>query len=202
MRPLLKGVPARRVRLDAIYFDTADRQLQKNRMALRLRRSGRQWLQTLKAEGKARGGLSARPEWESPAKLLRGQPRLDLARLQDSPLPALLAGHPKSGPLRPVFRVRVTRTLWELDVRRSRIEVAMDRGTLEAQRNGRRVTEPVAELELELKQGRADDLLAAALRLAGTGKAALALVPIRASKAERGYRLVAGEPRAPTKAAA
>src|SRR5512134_2551118 len=89
--PLLDGIPARRVRLHAIYYDTADRLLQRHGMALRLRRSGRRWLQTLKcADTTARGGLSARLEWESPAKVLRGQPQLDFATLRKTPLFELL----------------------------------------------------------------------------------------------------------------
>jgi CHAD domain-containing protein len=66
----------------------------------------------------------------------------------------------------------------------------------------RRVAEPVAELELELKFGRTQDLIEAALRLTGSGRTALALVPICESKAERGYRLAAGKARAPVKASA
>ncbi|HSQ09292.1 MAG TPA: CYTH domain-containing protein, partial [Burkholderiaceae bacterium] len=128
LNPLLKDSPPRTTRLDATYFDTADRLLQQHGMALRLRRSGRQWLQTLKAVGTARGGLSARLEWEFPAKLIRGAPRIDLALLNDSPLPALLSRHKKSGSLQPVFKVRVTRTLWDVSYKRSRFEVAMDRG--------------------------------------------------------------------------
>jgi CHAD domain-containing protein len=78
----------------------------------------------------------------------------------------------------------------------------MDRGRIDAERAGRRVSLPVAELELELKEGRADDLVAAALRLIGNGKSALALVPMLRGKAERGYRLVSAAPVPPTKAAA
>jgi inorganic triphosphatase YgiF len=202
LAPLLKDSPPRTTRLDATYFDTADRLLQKHGMALRLRRSGRRWLQTLKAAGTARGGLSTRLEWEFPAKLIRGAPRIDLGLLKDSPLPDLLSKHVKSGSLQPVFKVRVTRTLWDVSYKRSRFEVAMDRGQIESSRTGRRSVEAVAELELELKEGRAGDLLSAALRLVGTGTSSLALVPTLESKAERGYRLVTGEPRSPTKAAA
>ncbi len=199
--PLLEGIPARRVRLHAIYYDTTDRLLQRHGMALGLRRSGRRWLQTLKcADTAARGGLSARPEWESPAKLLRGQPRIDFVALRETPLFALLDQQRAS--LRAVFHVRVERTLWNVNFRKSLIEVAMDRGRIEVERARRRVAAPVAELELELKQGRAEDLVAAALRLTGRGAAGMALVPMLSGKAERGYRLAAGTAAAPTKASA
>ena len=200
--PLLRKVQQRRVQLDATYFDTPDWLLQKHGMALRLRRAGRQWVQTLKAAESARGGLSARPEWESPARLVRGTPRIDVTRLADTPLPALLARHRAQAKLQPLFRVRVRRTLWEIEFRGSRIEVAADRGHIEAELRGRRVSVPVAEVELELKDGRPEDLTAAALRLTGRGKNGLALVPMLSGKAERGYRLVSGKPVPPTKAAA
>ena len=200
--PLLRAVKSRRVHLDATYFDTPDWLLQKHGMALRLRRAGRQWVQTLKAAESARGGLSARPEWESPARLVRGTPRIDITQLAETPLPALLARHRARAKLQPLFRVRVRRTLWEIDFRGSRIEVATDRGHIEAELRGRRVSVPVAEIELELREGRPEDLTAAALRLTGRGKNGLALVPMLSGKAERGYRLVSGKPVPPTKAAA
>jgi len=200
--PLLREAKPRRVQLDATYFDTPDWLLQKHGMALRLRRAGRQWVQTLKAAESARGGLSARPEWESPARLVRGTPRIDFTQLAETPLPALLARHRAQAKLQPLFRVRVRRTLWEIEFRGGRIEVATDRGHIEAVCRGRRVPVPVAEIELELKDGRPEDLTAAALRLTGRGKTGLALVPMLSGKAERGYRLVSGKPVPPTKAAA
>lgn len=198
----LSEAPGRTTRLDATYFDTTDRLLQRHAMALRLRRAGRQWVQTLKLADSARGGLSSRPEWETPVKPRRGKPRIDLPSLHDTPLPALLAKHAASGSLLPTFSSKFIRTAWLLNFRTSRIEVAMDRGLLEARRDGRRVTEPIAELELELKEGRAEDLLLLALQLAGHGKRALALVPLVRSKAARGYRLAGAPAAAPTKAGA
>lgn len=200
--PALSGGNPRTVRLHAIYFDTPDRLLQRQNMALRLRRSGREWVQSLKAADVSAGGISSRPEWESPARMVRGQPRIDLKRLQQTPLPRLLAKHSASGRLQPVFTTRVLRTVWDLTFKGSRIEVAMDRGRIESQRDGRRVTDPICELELELLEGQVEDLIALALRIAGRGPEALALVPLTASKAERGYRLAAGVAPPPTKAAA
>ncbi|HTN49812.1 MAG TPA: CHAD domain-containing protein [Burkholderiaceae bacterium] len=199
-RPLLRNVHAQVQRLEAIYYDTPERHLQRNGLALRLRRSGRRWVQTLKAADVAQSGLSTRREWEGPARVQRGKPRIDLARLRDTPLPALLAeaGHPQ---LREVFRVKVRRSLRVIEFRRSRIEVAIDVGRIEARRAGRR-GDPVAEVELELKAGDVGDLIAAALALVGRGRSALGLVPLLAGKAERGYRLAAGAPAPLAKASA
>ena len=199
---VLRSAAPRTLRLDATYFDTPTRLLQSNGMALRLRRVGRDWVQTLKAASSVTGGLSSRPEWESPATLRQGVPRIDWRRLQETPLPALLAQHHATQKLAPVFRTRFARTVWEVDLRSSRIEVALDRGRIEASVGRKRAREPIAELELELKEGRAEDLLALALRLVGRGPHSLALVPMVRSKAERGHRLALGAAPRPTKASA
>jgi inorganic triphosphatase YgiF len=199
---VLRSAAPRTLQLDATYFDTPTRLLQANGMALRLRRVGRDWVQTLKAAAVVTGGLSSRPEWEAPATLRQGVPRIDLRQLRETPLPALLAQHRATRALVPVFRTRFTRTLWEVDFRSSRIEIALDRGRIEATVGRKRAVERIAELELELKDGRAEGLLALALRLAGRGPHGLALVPMVRSKAERGHRLASGTAPRPTKASA
>lgn len=194
--------PLRRQWLDATYFDTVDRLLLRRKMALRLRREGRRWVQTLKASDSGSGGLSVRSEWETPAKLVRGEPRIDLARLADSPLPRLLQKRGGTKALLAVFGTRFSRTLWQLQFRESFVEVALDLGRIRAMRNGVRVVEPISELELELKQGRVEDLVALALRLVGRGRGAPPLVPRVRSKADRGYLLASATPASPVKAGA
>jgi triphosphatase len=176
------------VEVDNVYYDSADRLLRAHRMALRLRRIGRRWVQTLKSEATA-GALSSRGEWEVPAP--RG--RLDLLRFPDSPLAELLRAHPQAK-LAPVFRTRFRRTLRQADG--GAVEIALDEGEILAGQ----ARAPILELELELKSGSADALYALALELVGRGGKALALRPAVESKAMRGYRLAAGEPPAPVKA--
>ena len=200
-KPLVSTV-ARRQRLDAIYLDTADRLLQRNAMALRLRRTGHRWVQTLKSAGKAGGGLSVRGEWETPARMRGGRPHVNLAALADTPLPALLAGRRGIRALVPVFRTRFTRDVRILTRGRSLIEVAIDRGRIETVNARPRRHEELSEVEFELKQGHAEDLCALALRLIGRGRRALSLVPLPLSKAERGYLLADDQKAAPLKAAA
>ena len=149
---------ARRQRLDAIYLDTADRLLQRNAMALRLRRTGRRWVQTLKSAGKSAGGLSVRGEWETPARMRSGRPHVNLAALADTPLPALLDGRRGIRALVPVFRTRFTRDVRTLTRGRSLIEVAIDRGRIETVNARQRRYEQLSEVEFELKQGHAEDL--------------------------------------------
>jgi len=201
-RKPLDSAVARRQRLDAIYLDTADRLLQRNAMALRLRRSGRRWVQTLKSAGKVTGGLSVRGEWETPARMRGGRPHVNLAALADTPLPAVLAGRRGVRALVPVFRMRFTRDVRTVTRGRSLIEVAIDRGRIETLNARQRRHEELNEVEFELKQGQAEDLSALALRLIGRGRHALALVPLPLSKAERGYLLADDQKAPPLKAAA
>jgi triphosphatase len=174
--------------VDNVYYDTADGLLRAHAMALRVRRIGGRWVQTLKTESRA-GALSSRGEWEVPAP--RG--RLDPLRFPPTPLAALLQARPDAL-LRPVFRTRFSRTVWNADD--GAVEIALDRGEIVA--GG--ASAPILELELELQSGDADALYRLALDLAGTGEHALSLRPAVDSKAVRGYRLAAGETPAPLKA--
>ncbi len=176
------------VQVDNVYFDTADRLLRRHRMALRVRRIGRRWVQTLKTEAAA-GALAERGEWEVPAP--RG--RLDARRFGQTPLVKLLQAHPGAR-LQPVFRTCFRRTVWTTGD--GAIELALDRGEIVA--GDRRA--PILELELELKSGTAAALFRLAADLAGHGAGALPLLPAVDSKAVRGHRLAAGEAAAPLKA--
>lgn len=174
--------------VDNVYFDTADGLLRGRRMALRVRRIGRRWVQTLKTEAAA-GALSSRGEWEVPAP--RG--RLDTGRFADTPLATLLQAH-AGARLQPVFRTRFRRFV--CSARGGSIEVALDEGEIAA--GDRRA--PILELELELKSGAVDSLYRLAAELTGKADGALALLPAVDSKAARGYRLAGGQAAAPQKA--
>lgn len=182
LAPLRRTSPAT-TRMHAIYFDTADFDLRGRDMALRLRRTGRRWVQCLKAGKSGAGGLHAREEWE----VARPDATLDLSLFEH--LPALEA------PLIEVFEVDMRRTAWRLEpTPGDRIEVSLDRGTVRHQ--GR--TEPISELEIESLAGDPAAVFAFADRL-------IDLVPLRPSattKAARGYRLARGERAQPAKARA
>ena len=201
--PALSKAACTEVDIDNVYFDTADRLLQRHQMALRVRQIGRRWLQTLKAEGKGSGAISRRGEWETPARVLRGQGRLDLARLSESPLPDLLARQKVKAVLQPVFRTRVRRTQWIIERADATIEVALDIGEISAKGERAALREPICEVELELKRGEPAALLDLALELLSVGdKQAPALTPVARSKAERGYQLTAQHPATAVKASA
>jgi len=202
--PLLAGVTCSQARVDNVYFDTADRLLQRHRIALRVREIDGRWLQTLKSgrDGAINGGaLSMRGEWETPARVVGGRGRIDLARLFESPLPKLLARQKSKPLLRPLFHTRFNRTRWVIKRADAVIEIALDIGEIAA--NGRTPREPICEVELELKQGDPAALLAVAIELLGAGsKDPLPLIPVARSKAERGYQLLTQEVPAVIKASA
>jgi inorganic triphosphatase YgiF len=188
--------------IDNVYFDTADRLLHRNRIALRIRQIGRRWLQTVKAEGDRGGVLSRRGEWETPVRVVQGHGRLDLARLSDSPLPALLAKQKRQRRLVPVFSTQVRRAQWLVESGDAVIEVALDIGEINVD-GAPELRQPICEVELELKQGEPGSLFELALALLDIGgKAPPALIPVVRSKAEQGYQLAAQEPAPAVKASA
>ncbi len=200
--PALAKSVCTEVEIDNVYFDTHDRLLQRHRMALRVRQVGRRWLQTLKAGGMSSGALSRRGEWETPARVVRGQGRLDLARLSHSPLPDLLKKRKNRARLAAVFSTQVRRTQWIVERGDAVIEVALDVGEINAEGRAR-LREPICEVELELKRGAPAALLDLAHELIDVGgKAAPVLTPVARSKAERGYQLAAQRPAQAVKASA
>lgn len=177
------------------YFDTPDFSLSAQGVALRVRRVGRRWLQTLKTEGERTGGLSRRAEFEMPVG--SGTPDWRLFP------PEALAALPETlrDKVVPVFETRFTRTAWLVKSRGGAlIEVALDVGevrTLAGVKADQR-SQPICEIELELKSGQPDALFALALEWAG----AFDFLPFDTSKAERGVRLAHGMEDAPLKSVA
>jgi len=172
--------------LDNTYFDTPDLALKARTVALRTRHQGRIQLQTVKCAAESRGGLTARPEWEQP---FTGS--FDFSAIDAPKVQKLLMR--REAELVPTFSTRFRREtrLYESD-HGARILMMIDTGEVLA---GER-REPICELELELVEGCALDLLELARRLADD----LPLWPNDVSKAERGYRLHLGETPQPVRA--
>ncbi|GIK24971.1 MAG: hypothetical protein BroJett006_12170 [Betaproteobacteria bacterium] len=188
--PLLQRaerLPTRK--LANVYFDTPDLALHRRGIALRTRRQGRAWLQTVKCAGTGGGGLAVRPEWEQPYA-----GRFDFTGIDDPQVRELLERQRILAHLEPAFETVFTRRTWRLQRARGSVVLLMlDRGWTTA--GSKR--EAISEIEIELERGRADALFDLALALAAD-------LPVRAeilSKAERGHRLRLGTPLAPVKAA-
>lgn len=157
--------------LHATYFDTPTHALRDAGFSLRVRRDGEVFRQTLKHRGD--GGLFERDEWEIEV----AGPELDLTILAGTPANAVIGDMP----LEAVFTVSVERQLHRWLNDGTAVQVTLDTGSITAGDK----CEPVAELELELIDGKPPALFKLARIL--LAKAALTLS--FASKAERGYRL-------------
>lgn len=205
--------PAPRQRLQAAYFDTGERLLAANRLALRLRREGRQWVQTLK--GATDDGL-LRHEHNVPRGTGAAMPALEPALHAGTPvgdrLLALMAARPADA-LRPLYSTdirrrtrvvrlaRAVREMREMRVARvgtagspqGRVELAFDSGRIEA---GGAVVE-VSELEIESLAGPPQAVIDTARRWVARHR----LWIDTRSKAERGDLLSRGEPMAPARRA-
>lgn len=187
LRHALQGLGARRTRMRAHYFDTADGALARHRVALRLRLEGRRWMQTLKAVG---DGAIHRLEHEvhvpGPASRC---PTLDLRRHDGSAAAPLLAAAlltAADATLGEQYATDIWRLHVEmLDAGGTCVEAALDVGQVLA--GGR--TAPITEFELEHKAGPPQglfDLAAACVRRGGLWQSTV-------SKAERGQRLRAAQ---------
>src|SRR6185295_14356787 len=97
LMPLKRG-HARSADVSTTYFDTPGFRLQKDGVALRVRRIGKRWVQTLKGPTEPGAGLHARAEHEWP--LASGGP--DLALIATTPWKKLVTKVPQDGGLVPV----------------------------------------------------------------------------------------------------
>lgn len=136
----LRAEKARRTSLHAYYYDTAARELAHARIALRLRKEGRHWVQTLKAPG---ADALSRLE----VNHVRPGPTLDLQVYQDTPIHDLLAR--LEHPLVPRYETKVTRLVLQTALNDSVIEIAYDQGTVSAAG----LELPISEVEFELISG-------------------------------------------------
>ena len=174
-------------RLHNIYYDTPKLELHKTGMALRLRRAGNHWLQTLKGGGSVEAGLHRRNEWEVPVRSAKLDFSFPGVEEWNEHLPPALRKK-----LQPVFVTDFTRSSRMLRYQGAEIELCIDQGEVRA---GER-SAAICELELELKSGEPRQLFELALAI-------LDVVPFEleaVSKAERGYRLLSDIDDKPVKA--
>ncbi|WP_373001587.1 CYTH domain-containing protein [Marinobacter sp.] len=165
--------PGKTKKLINRYFDTPHADLNRVKAALRVRKAGDDYIQTLKTRGEFVDGAHRREEWEWPI----AGPELDLSLLEETPLKADL----DLQSLQVVFETNFQRRVLWLEEAQTAIEIAFDRGRV----SGNDASWPLHEVEFELKSGDAGKLVAWALALARKVPVFLNLV----SKAEQGYFL-------------
>jgi len=140
---LLRG-HVRRTEDVSTYYDTAAGELRKAGVALRMRRSGQRWLQTVKGAGERVGALHRRPEyeWSMPTS------RIDAGKLSTTPWHDVFEA--TAGRLRPVFVTDVDRTALPLAFADgTRATLCLDAGEI---RSGRKRA-TLNEIEIELVEG-------------------------------------------------
>src|SRR6185312_6160027 len=108
--------PSVRKKLVSVYFDTGRRALRDEGLSLRVRQTGKNYVQTVKGRGEYR-----RLEWEE--EIEGPAPDRHLAR---HTILKPFAGKKAWARLRPVFETDVTRTVIPVKSGDSRIEIALD----------------------------------------------------------------------------
>ena len=152
--------------------------MKKAGIALRLRRDGRRWMQTVKTTGEIHGGLSQVGEVENPAP--GGRVRLDA--IPDASIREATLRSVSGAPLMPVCETIIRRSASELSLEDgTRAELAIDVGEIRAEG---RVAE-LREAEIELLEGNPTGLFDIAHKLFPKG----GLQFSRLSKSARGYLL-------------
>ena len=162
--PLVKKVMKRgsRKKLDLlnIYYDTPSLALKEAGIAYRVRRTGaRSYEATIKLDKNLAGGLTQRREYNVPC----GKEAPGLAPFEplvsEIDFAAVLNGEEPEE----LFRVTVEREIRLLQITpETLVEMAIDRGEIKAAGK----TDPIEEVELELKEGNLADLLGYTSRLA------------------------------------
>lgn len=177
---------AQTTRLQAVYADTDAQHLARAGLALRLRKEGRVWVQTLKGRG---DGLLNRLEHEVALPPQGGVPALDLQRHTGTPAgDRLAAALPPGAVLQPLYRTDISRLHRQVRHEGALVEVAYDRGWLLAGEGAAARKLAVNEIEFELLSGPPAKLAALALRWAERH----ALWWDSRTKSERGMRLALG----------
>lgn len=180
----LVSAPVHRSRIASVYFDTRSAKLRAAGISLRVRQIGDKTVQTIKRDPKGACGAFTRQEWE--CEIAGDKPDLD--RAKDTALAQFNLKKLKRK-LKPVFETEVERVAIPVSRDGNDLELAIDHGAVKA---GRR-SEPISEIEIEIKDGEPVAMVRLARRIAAETAAGYGAQ----SKAERGYELAAGEPHQP-----
>lgn len=169
-------------KLTNIYYETADNWMRSHDMGLRIRGFDDQYEMTIKTAGSVVGGLHQRPEYNVELK----KPTLKLSAFPKEIWPEGCKVAALQKALLPLFSTNFMREKWVITYQQSEIELGLDQGEVVAGE----LSEPLAEIELELKSGNTSDLLALAALIGQNG----GLRQGGLSKAARGYHLAKGNP--------
>jgi len=136
----IKTTPKRASQV-SVYFDTDKHNLRQKGLMLRVRREGRRYTQTIKSTN---SGIFQRDEWET--EIAGREPDLNQA---NSAVPGPLLSKKLRRRLKPLFEIRVRRTVYPVVDDERAIALAVDRGTIDT---GTR-SQKLCEIEIELERG-------------------------------------------------
>ena len=183
LKPMLAG-RKRTQRLQSTYYDTPDLRLHRHRMALRVRRVGDSFMQTLKTARGRNGSSITRGEWEKPVAGARpelsGSTDKHVRRVFDERVLERLE---------PVFETDIQRSVIPLAFGGAEIELSLDVGEIRTPKGN----VAVCEAEIELKAGG----VASVYEVADAVRRAVPAAIEPLSKSERAFALMApGGPQA------
>ncbi|MCB1937140.1 MAG: CYTH domain-containing protein [Nitrosomonas sp.] len=167
--------------LHSTYYDTPDHALGKKRIALRIRKMGDHWIQTIKSGGTAQNGLHHHHEFE--CRLSVDKPDFD--QIPDKNLRQFFSDEQLRKTLKPIFTTEFLRTIYLIEPQENfTIECCVDDGVIKADKK----TETISEIELELKSGEKSQLVEFSRLL--QAQCPFDLVPENTNKAKHGYTLL------------
>ena len=167
--------------MKAVYFDTADKALLKQKMAFRVRYEGVCPVATLKWGGGSEDGLHSRGELNVTVnEAFAAAP--DLSIFRGSEIYEAISHAAGTEPLIPVMEMEFTRKQVQVDTGRSISVVSYDEGEIRTTGG----CEAISELEVELYSGDQDDMIALGRELAVKYN----LKPGNQSKYQRGLQLL------------
>jgi inorganic triphosphatase YgiF len=164
------STPSRRIRLQAAYFDTPSGLLAGVWVALRLRKEGRVWVQTLKGALPDGAGMTRAEHNVTRSETGAAVPAIDPQLHADTAVGAALlkllhsAKARADGPLQQVMATDIWRRARTVRVPGGTVELAFDAGVIEAGPADAPRRLPVCELEIELQSGRPQAVVSAAGR--------------------------------------
>ena len=161
------------------YFDSDNLALRKMDFGLRIRTKNGKYEQTIKTAGKVENGLHQRPEYN--VDIATAQLSLSLFPQDIWPENTNVMALEKS--LNVIFSTNFSRHTWLITQGENIIELALDRGKIQASPTSPSVV--INEIEIELVKGNEQALFL----LADNLKAIIAMEPSNLSKAARGYAL-------------
>ena len=170
----------------SVYFDTPKAKLRRNGWVLRVREVDGRFTQTIKRSG---GPIPIeRDEWEQEVDGLNPE----MKAIARTPLADVLKGR-QFRQLAAVCRCDVDRVSRTIANGKSAFELTYDEGLVEADE----YCEPIHEIELEMKAGDLEALLASARKIVRQAPAKIGVM----AKSERGFALADKKRDAPSKAA-